>query len=117
MKDLEKISKLRKLQKEVKTQIDVILNEKGMKTVIEKIEEAAERKGRLEGKLEGKLEGRLEGELKGRLEGRLEGELKGKLEDAKGMLLEGLQVDAVARITKLSIAQIEIIAKEIASKK
>ena len=101
MKDLEKISKLRKLQKEVKTQIDVILNEKGMKTVIEKIEEAAERKGRLEGKLEG----------------RLEGILKGKLEDAKGMLLEGLQVDAVARITKLSIAQIESIAKEIASKK
>ena len=101
MKDLEKISKLHKLQKEVKTQIDIILNEKGMKTVIEKIEEAAERKGRLEGKLEG----------------RLEGILKGKLEDAKGMLLEGLQVAAVARITKLTIAQIESIAKEIARKK
>ena len=38
LKDLEKISKLRKLQKEVKTQIDVILNEKSMKTVIEKID-------------------------------------------------------------------------------
>ena len=41
-----------------------------------------------------------------------EGKLEGKLEDVKAMLLEGLGVDVIARITKLSIEHIENIAKE-----
>lgn len=50
-----------------------------------------------------------ESELKGRLEGKLEA----KLENAKAMLLEGLRVDVIVRITKFSVEQIESILKEI----
>jgi len=64
-------------------------------------------KGKLEGKEEGKLEGKLEGKEEGILVGKLEGKYEGKLETAKKMLMEGLSIALIAKVTGLTITEIE----------
>jgi predicted transposase/invertase (TIGR01784 family) len=44
---------------------------------------------------------------KGRLEGKQEGKLEGKLETAKVMLLEGLSISLIMKVTGLSMTEIE----------
>jgi len=48
-----------------------------------------------------------EGEIKGRAEGKLEGITEGKLEVAAEMKKEGIPIAQIAKITKLSIKEIE----------
>ena len=59
-------------------------------------------------KLEAKLEGRLEGKLEGKLEGRMEK----NIEIIREMLIDGDSIDKIARITKLSVDEVEKIAKD-----
>ena len=57
--------------------------------------------------MEGKLEGKIEGRLEGRLEGKIEGRMEEKVEIVREMLIEGDSIDKIARITKLSVAEVE----------
>ncbi len=56
---------------------------------------------------EAKNEGIIEGEIKGKLEGKLEGITEGKLQIAAEMKREGMPTAQIAKITKLSISEIE----------
>ncbi|NJR52931.1 MAG: hypothetical protein HC780_28595 [Leptolyngbyaceae cyanobacterium CSU_1_3] len=49
----------------------------------------------------------LEGEQVGEQRGRLEGEQRGRLEVAQNLLLEGMDIELIARVTGLSIEQIQ----------
>ena len=49
---------------------------------------------------------------KGKAEGKQIGKIEGKEEVARDMLLDGMAVDKVAKLTKLSIEQIEVLAAE-----
>ena len=89
LNDLEKIAELRKLQKNIKVEINRILTKKNMKTYIDELEEAAELKGELKGKLEGKLD------------------------DARAMLLDKLPVAQIVKYTGLSTEQIEAFKQEL----
>jgi predicted transposase/invertase (TIGR01784 family) len=51
--------------------------------------------------------GKLEGKLEGKFEGISEGERKGKLETVKAMLVEGLSVAFIAKVTGISVMEIE----------
>ena len=57
-------------------------------------------------KEEGKKVGLIEGEKKGKKIGLIEGEKKGILDIAKNMLAEGMSIDLIAKLTKLSKKQI-----------
>ena len=57
-------------------------------------------------KEEGKKVGLIEGEKKGKKIGLIEGEKKGILDIAKNMLAEGMSVELIAKLTKLSKKQI-----------
>ena len=63
-----------------------------------------------EGIIQGKKVGLIEGEKKGKKIGLIEGEKKGKqagiLDIAKNMLAEGMSIDLIAKLTKLSKKQI-----------
>ena len=59
-----------------------------------------------EGKIQGKKVGLIEGEKKGKKIGLIEGEKKGILDIAKNMLAEGMSIDLIAKLTKLSKKQI-----------
>ncbi len=50
---------------------------------------------------------RAEGRAEGKAEGKAEGRAEGKAETASGMLKEGFGTDVIARITGLSVAEIE----------
>ena len=65
------------------------------------------KEGRAEGKLQGELEGRIEGKIEGRIEGRIVGITEGKLEVAAEMKREGMLIAQIAKLTKLSIEEIE----------
>ncbi len=58
-------------------------------------------------KLEGLEEGRIEGRAEGRAEDRVEGRAKERLQNAKAMKQEGIAVSVIAKITGLSIEEIE----------
>ena len=58
-------------------------------------------------KLEGLEEGRIEGRIEGREEGRAEGRAEERLQNAKAMKQEGIAVGVIAKITGLSIEEIE----------
>ena len=68
-----------------------------------------------EGKAEGLAEGKLEGLAEGRAEGLAEGEAKGKAEErvevAKNLLALGIDINAIAKATGLSITDINKIQK------
>ena len=85
LNDLEKIAELRKLQGNIKVEINRILTQKNMKTYIDELEEAAE----------------------------LKGELKGKLDNARAMLADKLPITQIVKYTGLSTAQIETLKQEL----
>ena len=67
----------------------------------------ATERGRTEGKKEGRIEGLLEGKKEGRMEGKKEGKLEGVKEIARKSKLEGIPVDTIARVTGLSVDEVE----------
>ena len=68
---------------------------------------AVEEYGYLRGKEEGRAEGKEEGEAIGEARGKKENQL----EMIKSMLKEGLSIEPIARISKLSLDEIEKIVK------
>jgi predicted transposase/invertase (TIGR01784 family) len=58
------------------------------------------------------IRGEQRGELRGEQRGELRGALRGKKEDATKMLAEGLPMEMIARITGLSLAEIQILNPE-----
>jgi predicted transposase/invertase (TIGR01784 family) len=64
---------------------------------------AAVAKGRAEGMAEGEAKGRAEGKA----EGLAEGEAKGKLEMAKQMLLDGIDIEVISRVSGISAEEIK----------
>ena len=66
--------------------------------------------GLIEGEKKGKQAGLIEGEKKGKEAGLIEGEKKGKksgiISVAKNMLAEGMSIDLISKLTKLSEKQI-----------
>ena len=73
-------------------------------------EEALIRQSKEDGLIEGKQAGLIEGEKKGKEAGLIEGEKKGKksgiISVAKNMLAEGMSIDLISKLTKLSEKQI-----------
>ncbi len=63
-------------------------------------------KGKIEGREEGKIEGREEGKIEGREEGKIEGREEGTIETAKAMLIEGIPIATIAKVTGLSEEEI-----------
>jgi len=56
---------------------------------------------------EAREEGIIKGKLEGIMEGKLEGERMGKLESARNMLLEGISLDKVVKITGLTLEELK----------
>ena len=69
--------------------------------------EFAKKEARREGRAEGKAEGIAEGRAEGIAEGRAEGLKEKAIEMAIEMLKEGLPIETVAKISKLSISEVE----------
>ena len=67
---------------------------------------------RREGREEGMRQGREEGMRQGRQEGMEKGQLQNKLDTALEMLRDGMQYDLIAKYTKLSVEDIEKLARE-----
>ena len=59
----------------------------------------------------GYLRGKEEGEAIGEARGKVEGKKENQLEMIKSMLKEGLSIETIARISKLSVDEIEKIVK------
>ena len=68
--------------------------------------------GREEGRAKGREEGRAEGREEGRAEGRGEGQEKATRVVAQAMLADGLPVARVAKITGLSLAEVQALPHE-----
>jgi predicted transposase/invertase (TIGR01784 family) len=51
--------------------------------------------------------------LDARMEGKLEGRMEKNIEIIRAMLIDGDSIDKIARITKLSVDEVEKIAKDI----
>jgi len=75
--------------------------------------EFAKKEARREGRAEGKAEGIAEGRAEGIAEGRAEGLKEKAIEMAIEMLKEGLPIETVAKISKLSISEVENFKKTI----
>ncbi len=73
----------------------------------EMYEEALMRQSKEEGLIEGKQEGLIEGEKKGKQAGLAEGKQAGILSVAKNMLSEGMNIELVSKLTKLSKKQLK----------
>ena len=73
-------------------------------------EDALFKQGKEDGLIEGKEAGLIEGEKKGKQAGLIEGEKKGKKSGitsvAKNMIAEGMNIDLISKLTKLSKSQI-----------
>ena len=69
--------------------------------------------GRNEGRIEGRSEGRIEGRNEGRIEGRNEGRSEGRLDVARNALREKMPAEIIARLTGLSVPEIEQLAREV----
>ena len=65
----------------------------------------------LDGLAEGERKGKVEGKVEGKAEGKAEGEKAKAIEVAKTMLSEGFDAATVARITKLTVAEVEQIVR------
>ncbi len=61
---------------------------------------------------EGRNEGRIEGRNEGRLEGMSEGEQKGKINVVRNALREKMPIEIIARLTGLSVPEVEQLANE-----
>ncbi len=72
-------------------------------TIAEKLREQGMKKGRVQGMQEGREQGMQEG----REQGIKEGERKGLEKTAMTMLQEGVEVAFIAKVTGLSVADIE----------
>ena len=73
----------------------------------EMYEEALMRQSKEEGLIEGKQEGLIEGEKKGKQAGLAESKQAGILSVAKNMLSEGMNIELVSKLTKLSKKQLK----------
>jgi predicted transposase/invertase (TIGR01784 family) len=78
-----------------------------MMTIAEKLREQGMKKGRMQGMQEGRERGMQEGREQGREQGIKEGERKGLEKTAMTMLQEGVEVAFIAKVTGLSVADIE----------
>ncbi|MBP0965938.1 MAG: Rpn family recombination-promoting nuclease/putative transposase [Oscillospiraceae bacterium] len=66
---------------------------------------------------EARMEGRIEGRMEGRIEGRMEGRMENSIEIANGLIEMGTMNDEdIARLTKLSLEEVQALAKKIKSK-
>lgn len=72
----------------------------------EMYEEALIRQSKEDGLIEGKQAGLIEGEKKGKKSGLIEGKKSGIISVAKNMLAEGMSIDLISKLTKLSEKQI-----------
>ena len=68
-------------------------------------------KGRQEGIVEGRQEGIVEGRQEGIVEGRQEGIVEERSEIARRMLADGMDIEAICRITGLSRREVAKLAK------
>lgn len=80
-------------------------------SILEKLEKDFFQEGIKKGKEEGKKEGKKEG----REEGKKEGERLKAIQTAKNCLLEGLEIERTAKITGLSIEEVQCIAQRLGS--
>jgi len=85
--------------------------EKGLEEGRQRGLEEGRAQGIAEGKAEGMAQGIAEGMAQGMAQGRAEGVTQGKEEIVKNMLNEGLDINLIARVSKLSIPEIEKIKK------
>ena len=69
-------------------------------------EDALFKQGKEDGLIEGKEAGLIEGEKKGKQSGLIEGKKSGIISVAKNMLAEGMNIDLISKLTKLSKSQI-----------
>lgn len=54
---------------------------------------------------------KLEGEMRGELKGKVEGKLEGKLETAQEMIAQGLDLNLIAKVTRLPLEKIKALKK------
>ena len=71
------------------------------------------KEGRAEGLKEGKAEGLKEGRVEGLKEGKAEGVKQSKIDIAKAMLKENCVIELIAKVTDLSIKEIEKLKEEL----
>ena len=74
--------------------------------ILDFAQKKAHERGLAEGRAEGRTLGLEEGRAEGRAEGRSEGMVEGRKEAAVEMLKEGMSVELVARISKLSVEDV-----------
>ncbi|MEF2662758.1 MAG: transposase, partial [Bacilli bacterium] len=75
--------------------------------------EEAKKEARDEALAEGRAEGLKEGRAEGLKEGKAEGVKQGKIDIAKAMLKENCVIELIAKVTDLSIKEIEKLKEEL----
>ena len=75
--------------------------------------EEAKKEARDEALAEGRSEGLKEGKAEGLKEGKAEGVKQGKIDIAKAMLKENCVIELIAKVTDLSIKEIEKLKEEL----
>ena len=74
--------------------------------------EKGKAEGKAEGLVEGKAEGLAEGKAEGLAEGKAEGEAKARREMAAALLKMGLDAQAVAEATQLSLGEVTVLREK-----
>ena len=74
-----------------------------------------EQKGKQEGLLEGEQKGRIEGKQEGLLEGEQKGRIEEKIENAKAMLVKGMELPSISEITRLPESKLAELKDELSS--
>ena len=129
--DKEKIDKvydgdefMAKIIREVKTQEDefdklfyynreILDDEMTLEEAKKEARDEALAEGRAEGLKEGRSEGLKEGKAEGLKEGKAEGVKQSKIDIAKAMLKENCVIELIAKVTDLSIKEIEKLKEEL----
>ena len=60
----------------------------------------------------GRSDSKAAGKAEGIAEGRAEGKTEGKIEVAKELIIDGMAIDKIAKLTKLKIEQIEALTED-----
>ena len=113
-----------KIIREVKTQEDefdklfyynreILDDEMTLEEAKKEAREEALAEGRAEGLKEGRAEGLKEGRSEGLKEGKAEGVKQSKIDIAKAMLKENCVIELIAKVTDLSIKEIEKLKEEL----
>lgn len=112
-----------KIIREVKTQEDefdklfyynreILDDEMTLEEAKKEARDEALAEGRAEGLKEGRSEGLKEGKAEGLKEGKAEGVKQSKIDIAKAMLKENCVIELIAKVTNLSIKDIEKLKEE-----